>query len=301
MTSALKAIVSLVAASVIWGLSSIYYGQLTHVPPLEVLCHRTLWSAVLFCTVIAMQGRAGELRQAMTNRKQAPMIFGAAIMIALNWFGFIFSISNGHAVEASLGYYIFPMVAVLLGRVLLAERLTAGQMRAIAVAVVGVVVLAIGLGVAPWIALWLAGTFGGYGVLKRKLGLGPVLSVTAEVAFLAPLAAMWLLARGHWDHDAGTWALLVFSGPLTAIPLILFSSAARQVRLSTVGLVQYVNPTIQFFVATLFFREPFSRWHAVAFVLIWVAVALYSRDSIRQDRAARKRASSAGTSGTTVT
>jgi chloramphenicol-sensitive protein RarD len=178
------------------------------------------------------------------------------------------------------------------------------QWVAVGLAVLAVAVFTFGLGVAPWIAIGLAITFGAYGLVKKRLGLGPVLSVTAEVVLLSPLAVIWIavLGTGAGGGNAGvTHLLLALSGPLTAGPLILFSYAARRVRLSTVGLAQYINPTLQFLCATLWFAEPFTGWHGAAFALIWAGLALYSGSVIAQDRAARRAASSAGTSATVVT
>jgi chloramphenicol-sensitive protein RarD len=212
-------------------------------------------------------------------------------MIAANWFLFIYSVQVGKATEASLGYYIFPLVSVLLGVVFFRERLGRLQGIAVALAVVAVVVLTIGLGVAPWVSLIIALTFGLYGVIKKRLTLGPVLSVMVEVLLLSPVAIAvlliaWQEGRVPVGDGAGDLVLLMISGPLTATPLILFSYATKRVQLATVGLVQYLNPTLQFLVATLVFAEPFGVWHAVAFPLIWLALALYSGASLWRARRA---------------
>lgn len=301
-------------ACVIWGLSSMYYKLLSHVPPEEVLGHRTLWSLVFFGLVLAGQGRLGELGRLIVRPRALAAVALAALMISANWFLFILSIQIGHAVEASLGYYIFPLVAVALGFLFLGERHSAGKWAAVALACVAVGGLTWGLGVAPWISLALAGTFGVYGLIKRGLPAGPVVSVTAEVLLLAPLALVWLWGvhvhgwagltgrnLGAFGHDLSDSLMLMVSGPLTATPMILFSYAAKRVSYATVGLVGYINPTLQFLVATLVFREAFTQWHGLAFALIWAALALYSAESLRQERAARRAASSAGTSGTTRT
>ena len=207
-----------------------------------------------------------------------------------------------------------PWVAVLFGAVLFGERL--GRVKAVAVslAVLAVAVLTLGLGVAPWISLWLAVTFGAYGVVKKGLAAGATVSVTAEVVLLAPLALTWLWGVhtqgwtgltgrnvGAFGKDLGDSVLLMFSGLMTAIPLVLFTTASRSLRLGTVGVMQYINPSLQFAVAALVFAEPVTRWHWIAFPLIWVAVALYSVDTLAQQRAARRRSVSVATSGTTET
>jgi len=297
MSESVKGIAAMLGACTIWGLSPLYYKLLDHVPPIEVLAHRTLWSCVFFACVLLVQGRLGLVRLALSGRRDALVVGFAALMISTNWFFFISSIQIGKAIEASLGYYTFPLASVLLGAAVFGERLGRAQMLAVALAAVAVAVLTAGLGVAPWIALILAITFGLYGVVKKSLSVGPVVSVTAEVALLSPVAmvVLWRVhdaGGGHFAAGTADSLLLMVSGPLTATPLILFSFAARRLRLATVGLLQYLNPTLQFLVATLVFREVFSPWHAIAFALIWTALAIYSTAAWRQDRAARRLAQS---------
>ena len=301
MSDGAKGVAAIVLACTVWGLSPLYYAMLKHVPAAEVLAYRSLWSLVFFACILAVQGRLRLVAQAV-SQGQVGRIAAAAVMISLNWFGFIFAIQTGHGMEASLGYYIFPLVAVLLGWLFFGETLGRAQWLAIALAALAVAGLTWGLGVPPWIALGLAGTFGAYGMIKKGLDLGPVVSVTAEVLLLAPLALGWVILAG--TQASGSWqthALLALSGPLTATPLVLFSFAARRLKLSTVGVVQYLNPTLQFGCAVLAFGEPFTRWHALAFPLIWLALAIYSIATIRQDRAARRAASSAATSDAVLT
>jgi chloramphenicol-sensitive protein RarD len=295
MTENSKGVAAMLGACLIWGLSPLYYKLLAHVPPLEVLAHRTLWSCLFFAAVLLGQRRLGLLRLALSRRRDAVVVGIAALMISTNWFFFISAIQTGRAVQASLGYYTFPLASVLFGALFFRERLGRAQGWAVALACVAVIVLTAGLGVAPWIALVLATSFGLYGVVKKYLRVGPVVSVTAEVLLLSPVALVVLgrvhgAGAGHFAASAADSALLAVSGPLTATPLILFSYAARRLRLATVGLLQYLNPTLQFLVATLVFRELVSLWHAIAFALIWTALAIYSAATWRQDRAARKLA-----------
>jgi chloramphenicol-sensitive protein RarD len=291
---------AMVVACLVWGLSPLYYKLLAHVPPLEVLSHRTLWSLAFFGLVLAAQRRLGEVARLVTGRQVLPAL-AAALLISCNWFLFIFSVQTGHAVEASLGYYIFPLVAVLLGMVAFGERLSRRGGLAVALAAGAVALLSAGLGAPPWIALVIASTFGLYGLIKKRVSAGPVVSVTAEVLVLAPLALIWLAGvhmagwtgivgrtLGIFGRDLGDSLLLMLSGPLTATPLILFSYASKRVRMATLGLVQYLNPTLQFLVAVLIFAEPFTRWHAIAFPLIWLALALYSWDGLAAERARRR-------------
>jgi chloramphenicol-sensitive protein RarD len=286
MGEAAMGVASLVLACTIWGLSPLFYKLLTHVPPAEVLAHRTAWSLVVFATLLAMQGRLREVPRALGTWRGLFAVAAAAAMISVNWFLFIFAIQAGRTVEASLGYYIFPLVAVLIGAAVLRERLGRAQIVAVAVAACAVLVLGVGLGATPWISLTLAVTFGIYGLLKRWVAAGPVVSVTAEVLILVPLACGYLLwlgsTAGAFGHDIGTSALLIASGPMTATPLILFSYATKRVAMATVGLVQYLNPTLQFAVAALILAEPVTRWHMIAFPMIWVALAIYSVATLRR-------------------
>ena len=301
MTDSTKGILALIIACTTWGLSSLYYAQLRHVPPLEILSYRCLWGLGFFVLILSVQGRLGMIARALAGPRQTLIILVAAVMISSNWFGFIYAISTGQALEASLGYYIFPLVAVLIGRVVFAEQLARLQWVAVGLVTVAVAVLTYGLGVAPWIALGLAGTFGAYGMIKKQLDVGPVVSVTCEVLLLAPLAIAWIWLRGTGaggDNSIGAHAYLALAGPLTATPLILFSYAAKRIRMATVGLVQYLNPTLQFSCAAFIFLEPVTTWHLIALPVIWAALAIYSWSSLSQDRVARKRAVSVATSGT---
>ena len=294
-----KGVLAMIGCCVIWGLSPLYYRLLGHIAPADVLAHRTIWSSVFFFGVLALQGRLRLLGAALSDRRQIGWIVLAALMISVNWFLFIYAIQIDHVTETSLGYYIFPLVSVIFGYVLFGEGLSRLQWLAVALAALAVVVLTIGLGAAPWISLVLATTFGTYGVLKKRVSTGPVVSVTAEVLVLAPLATIWLVAFASIGlPDAGTMALLIFSGPLTAGPLILFSYAAKRIRLATVGLLQYLNPSLQFLLAAAIIGEPMGLPHAIAFPLIWTALAIYSWVALAQDRAARSASASAATLGT---
>lgn len=290
---------AIILVCVTWGLSPIYYHQLSGVPVLEVLAHRTLWSLVFFLGLLAWQGRLAELWRAITG-PHAGRVAWAAVMVSANWGVFIWAVQTGHVVQSSLGYYIFPLVTVALGMMIFGERLSLAQGCAVAIAVLAVVILTIGLGVAPWISLTLAITMGLYGVAKKSLPMGPVLSVACEVALLAPLALGFLLLQAlGWLpgalHQPPAFAgsvrialLLAFSGLITAVPLVLFAYAARRVPLTTVGLMFYLNPTLQFLCAVAVFGEPLTRWHIIAFAMIWAALALYSGASLRQGRTARR-------------
>jgi chloramphenicol-sensitive protein RarD len=302
MTETRKGILSLVGACLIWGLAPIYYKLLAEVPAIDVLGHRTLWSFVFFGLVLAVQGRLAEVPRLLGPRRSRGLILLAALCIALNWFLFIWAILAGRALEASLGYYIFPLVAVLMGRLAFGERLDWPSRIAVALAAVAVLILGIGLGAAPWIPLSLALSFGLYGIIKKVLAAGPVVTVTVEAMIVAPVVIGALLLSGDnpFAFRPAIAVLLVLSGPITAAPLVMFSYAARRVPYGTIGLIQYLNPTMQFLTAALIFHEPLSRWHFVAMPLIWLALALYSAAALARERAARKAATAAGTSGRAV-
>lgn len=287
MTDTTKGALAMAGAATIWGLSPLFYALLAHVPPLEVLAHRTIWSLAAFVVVLGLQRRLGELPRAIATPRRIALIAGAAAMISVNWFLFIFAVGAGRTVEASLGYYIFPLVAVGIGALVLREALTKGQKVAVALAMIAVGILTWGLGTAPWISLVLAVTFGIYGLIKRFVETGPVVSVTAEVLLFLPLSTgflAWLWMTRGVDYSAGDIALFLLSGPLTAIPLMLFSYAARRTAMATVGLIQYLNPTLQFAAAALVLGEIITPWHMIAFPIIWAALAIYSVASFRRMR-----------------
>ncbi len=306
MTDTTKGFAAMIVACCIWGLSSIFYKLLSHVPAAEVLAHRTLWSLAFFVMVLTLQGRLRTILAAMAGPHAFALLGFAAMMIATNWYLFIWAVQSGQATEAALGYYIFPLVSVLLGRLVFAERLNRVQLFAVGLVAVAVSLLTYGLGTAPWLAVAIAASFGLYGLAKKRLAVGPVVSVTAEVMLLSPLAVLVLWQTG--DNGAGAFgasfrdtALLVLAGPITATPLILFSYAARRLSMATAGLLSYINPTLQFFCAVVLFREPFTGWHVQAFMLIWGALALYSISTFRQDKARRRALRAASASATTVT
>jgi len=284
-----KGVLAMAAACTIWGLSPLFYALLSHIPPMEVLAHRTLWSLVIFAGILALQGRLAELPAALSTRRRFLLVALSTAMISVNWFLFIYAVGVGRTVEASLGYYIYPLVAVAIGAVVLREGLGALQAVAVALAAGAVLILTVGLGAPPWISLTLATTFGVYGLLKRWVTAGPVVSVTSEVLLFLPLALgylIWLAAEGGLNLSPGDMALFVASGPMTAVPLILFSYAAKRVRMATVGLIQYLNPSLQFAVAVLILNEVITVWHMIAFPVIWAALTLYSVATLSGSRRA---------------
>lgn len=273
-------ILALILACSIWGLAPLYYKAMVMVPPAEMLVHRTMWSMLILGLYLWMRRQLGQIGGLLRSKELAIVALGA-VMISINWFMFIRAIQVGKAVEASLGYYIFPIVAVVLGVFVLGERLSRPQVIAVALAVAAVSVLTWGLGVAPWLALLLAVTFGIYGLVKKRLSASPVASVAAEVTLMFPaaLVGFWYIqhtGQGHFGGTLGMSLALAFSGLVTAVPLMLLSYASRRVSMAAYGLTQYLNPTLQFLCATLVFHEPFTRWHVMAFGLIWIAVGVFA-------------------------
>ncbi len=312
MTETGKGIIAIIATCVIWGLSPIYYKALSHVPPLEVLSHRALWSFLFFAVILLVQGRMAQMFALL--RAQKMLMLFTALMISANWFIFILSSQIDRSTEASVGYYIYPLLSVLIGRFVLGEALSPFKWLAILLVLAAVTVLTVGLGTIPIVALSLAGTFAIYGLIKKGISAGPMLTVAAEVTLVLPLAVVWLVgvhfagfegfrngAGGAFDSNLSDSLMLMFAGPITSIPLLMFSYGARRVSMATTGIAFYINPTLQFLVAVLVFSEPFGTVHMIAFPMIWGGVIIYSVTALRQERASRKRVSSAATSGTIVT
>lgn len=262
-----------------WGLFGLYFKALGSLPAAEVLAHRVLGGAVFALIVQAAVGRLGEIRPILADRGVALRLGASALAVAINWGLFVWAVAHGRALEASLGYYIFPLVSVLLGRVFLREHMTGRQLIALALVTLGVAwQVSHGTGV-PWIALSLALSFGAYGLLRKTIAVPALAGLLVETAWLAPLAILYLLWTGGGEAPAagaGTLALLALAGPVTAVPLALFAYGARRLRLSTIGLMMYMNPTVQMLVAVFVLGEHFTAAHAVTFAAIWAGVALYA-------------------------
>ena len=281
---------AIISACIIWGFVPIYYKLLVHVPPIELLAHRTLWSFLFFFAILFFNGKVKDLRDAIfVSKKNRSTIIISASLIAINWFFFIFVVQSDNITETSLGYFIMPLVTVVWGLILFKEKLSYAQWTAVILAAIAVSILTIGLATAPWIALILAFSFSYYAVLKKKLQISPMVSVTGEVLILIPAAIAIIIyfhqgQGGSFGKSFYTSFLLALSGPLTAAPLILFTYGTLRVSLSTAGILQYLNPTLQFFCAAFLFLEPLSKWHILAFLLIWFALFIYSWAGIKMNR-----------------
>jgi chloramphenicol-sensitive protein RarD len=263
---------------------------LGHVPPLEVMAHRIVWALVFVLPLIPLFGQGRTLWAVLRRPRDVAVFAASGLAISVNWLTFIYAAGSGQKLDASMGYYIFPLATVMLAALVLGERPSRRQWLAVGLALIGVGVLMVDLGRVPWIALVLASSFGLYGLLRKIAPADSLVGFTVEILLLAPIAAGWLLWlawRGEAVMPGGSgldMGILVFAGPATAIPLLLFAVGARRLRLGTVGMLQYINPTIQFLMAVLVYGEAFTSGHAISFALIWAAVILYVLETHRTAR-----------------
>lgn len=279
-----------VAAYTIWGLMPSYLKLLTHVEPLQLLAHRVLWSAALLLVVVAALRRFGAIRAAARGRTLLLLGVSAAL-IGVNWLVYIHAVNDGHVLAASLGYFINPLVNVALGVAVLGERVRRVQLVAIGLASAGVAAMALAGAEGLWISVTLALTFAFYGLIRKVVAIDALGGLLVESLLLAPLLGAVLLrahgaGRGDWGVGPATDALLAFAGVVTALPLLLFAAAARRLRYATVGLLQYIGPSLAFLQAVLLFGEPLRPVHFATFGLIWTGCALYAWDSVRGAREA---------------
>jgi chloramphenicol-sensitive protein RarD len=279
-------------AYTIWGLIPVYFKAVSSAPALELLSHRVLWAFAMLLPVGWRQDRLAELRRASASREALLRLALSTVLIAANWLIYIWAVFGGRIVEASLGYFLTPLVNVLLGVLVLGERVERPVKIALVFASAGVIWLAVLAGRPPWIALGLAVSFGSYGLVRKLVrNTGAVAGLTVETAFLCPLALGYLA----WAHAHGKLAflsgapsrdvLLVLSGPVTAIPLLMFAGAVARLPLSSIGLLQYVSPSVQFLLAVLVYGEAFTAAQAAAFALIWTALAIFAVHTVRRGAA----------------
>ncbi|MDX1466659.1 MAG: EamA family transporter RarD [Halomonas sp.] len=269
------------AAYMMWGCFPLFFALFQGVPAFEVLIHRVIWSCAFLAGLITLLGRWSPVRQALVEPRRLGRVMGCALLIALNWGLYIYSVETHHVLQASLGYFMTPLVNVALGMLVLRERMARLQGVAVALAVTAIAIQLVMLGELPWISLALAFSFGTYGLLRKQVRLDGLSGLFVETLLLLPLALMTLgwLAQAELSHflDAGrTTLLLIASGVITALPLLAFAGAARRLRLATLGFLMYLNPTLQFMIALLVFHEPLPATQLATFVLIWVGLALYS-------------------------
>ena len=292
-----SAFIAGVASFATWGLVPIYWKLLTKVPALEILAHRFVWTIVFLGLLLSWQERWREVIGNLRRRRGALFCLGSGIMVGLNWLLFIWAVNIGHVLETSLGYFMTPIVNVLLGAFILRERLSAWQTASILIALVAVSILAFGYGHFPWIALGLCTSFGLYGLLRKQSGTAAIPGLFLETLFLLPLAMVYLLAdRGALTFGPSHISLSVIlttSGIVTAVPLIWFGYAARHLRLVTIGFLQYLSPSISFILGLFVYHETFTRQHFITFLLIWFALVLVSTEAVLRWRTSKRVAAEA--------
>ena len=278
-------------AYLLWGVLPLYFKLLEHVPATEIVAHRIIWSVILLGLIATLWRRWSAIRAALTNFRVLMTLLATSCLIAVNWLVYIYAIVSGHLLEGSLGYYLNPLVNVLFGVVLLKERLTRAQTFACLLAGAGVAVMAVGAGSGIWMSLTLALSFASYGFLRKIAPVDALEGLWVETLILAPAALFWVFhlqangtaAFGHqgWLTDA----LLILGGGVTALPLLLFTAAAKRLPYSTLGFLQYIAPSLQFLLAVLVFGEPFGSAKAVCFGAIWTALLIFSVEGLRLARA----------------
>ncbi len=275
-----------IGAYLLWGVFPIYFKALQDIPPLEILAHRIVWS-LLVCVALLLLLRHGRWLLALLRRPKVLLWFSAsATAVAVNWFVYIWAVNAGRVIDASLGYFINPLVNVLIGALVLHEKLRAAQWAAVAVATGGVLWLTALAGGVPWIGLVLAFSWGAYALLRKTAVLGAIEGLTLETVLLVPIAAgylYWLGQSGHSNFgqaSLGLQLLLAASGPVTAVPLLLFAAGARRIPLSTLGVLQYIAPSLQLLIGVLLYGEPFGRERVIGYGLIWVALAIFTGEGL---------------------
>lgn len=277
-------------AYLIWGLLPLYFHTLIHIAPEDILAHRVLWSIPTAFALILVAKRWDEFL-GLFRRKVVFWLFASAVLIGINWLVYIWAVANARVMEAALGYYMNPLINVAVGAIFLSERLRKWQWVAVALAAVAVCVEASALGRFPWVSLVLSFSFAAYSLIRRQVQIDSRVGFTVEVLLLAPIAAIWLAMaveanRNTVGNGGFDWVLLALAGPITAIPLILFAVAAKRLRFSTIGIMQYFAPSLQFLIA-LAFGEPLTPLRAVTFLLIWAAIIVFSVDAFGHERRMR--------------
>ncbi len=284
-------ILAALAAFLIWGASVVFFKALQRVPAPEIIAHRVIWSVLWTGLYLAWRGRLSEVRAALQDRRTALTLTLTSILISLNWGVFVWAVTHGRVVEAALGYFMLPLISVAIGFVLLRERLNGAQTLAVLLALIAVLAQSFAIGTIPWVALSLALLFAFYGFARKTLPIGSSPGLMVEVLVLGVPALGYLVyleleGVGHFAHS-GSWitGLLLATGPLTAIPLILYAESVKRLRMVTVGLIFYVNPIVQFLIGAMIYGEPVSEFKLGTFALIWAALAIFAWDALRTERA----------------
>lgn len=275
-------------AYLLWGVLPLYLKMVNHIPALEIVAHRVVWSLPIAAVVLAVRGRLGDIGALVRQPKTMAMAVLTAALVTGNWLTYVYAIVTDRALDAALGYYINPLISILIAAAFLGERLRKAQVAAVVFATIAVAILAWDAGGLPWISLTLAGSWGFYAFFKRSLPLGPNQGFFLEVAILSVPALVYIVflesrGVGHYLHGSGlndVW-LLMFSGVATAVPLMIYANGAKLLRLSTIAIMQYIAPTMVFLMAVFLFREPFGMAKLVAFGFIWAALIVYTASMVR--------------------
>jgi chloramphenicol-sensitive protein RarD len=291
-----KGILYATACYTAWGMFPIYFKALQQIPPMEILLHRMVWALLFLLMVLAWRNQWSWVRQVAQQPKLIAGFAASALLLSVNWFIYIWAINNGRVIDASLGYFMTPLVSVLLGYSLLHERMRAAQWCAIALAACGVAWLAWQTGHPPWIGLSLALSFGVYGLLRKTAALGALEGLSLETLLLFPFAfgyLVYLTMNGHNAFISGDnssrWLLLA-AGPITAIPLLLFAAGARRIPMATLGLLQYISPSLQLILGVYLYKESFGNDRLIGFTAIWLGLLLYSAEGLRHNYLKQKTA-----------
>jgi chloramphenicol-sensitive protein RarD len=278
------------AAWTMWGFFPLYWPLLEPAGAVEILAHRIVWSMVVIAVAVLVMRRLPQLRATFADRRTRLLLAAAAALITVNWGTYIYGVNSHHVVETSLGYFINPLVSVLIGVMVLGERLRRLQWVAIGIATVAVLALTVEYGRPPWIALVLASSFGTYGLMKKKANAGAMESLVVETTFASPVALAYIVfltatGAGTFGDDAPWHPLLIMgTGVITVLPLLCFGGAATRIPLSTLGLMQYITPTVQFLLGIFFFDEPMPAMRWVGFGLIWLSLVLFTFETLRNRR-----------------
>lgn len=282
-----------IAAYTMWGIAPLYFKLIGQVPAMEILMHRIVWSVLVLVVLVGITGKFDKVKQAVFNPKVMQVLLISGVLLAANWFIFIWAINNNHLLDASLGYYINPLLNIFLGRLFLGERLRRLQKVAVGLALFGVVYFIVSYGQLPWVALALAGTFGVYGLLRKQVAVDSLPGLLVESSLLLPPAIVyWVWFAGEWSNmltnDSSLNVTLICAGIVTTAPLLCFTAAAKRIMFSTLGFFQYIGPSIMFVLAAVVYDEPLDGNKIVMFGFVWLALGLFSYDSLRQYRKIRK-------------
>lgn len=278
-----------------WGFIPLYFKVLSHVPPTEILGHRVLWSVILLFVIMAIKNQLPQFLAILKSPKTMAWLALSAVLVATNWLAFIWGVTNNRLLETTLGYFINPLFSVFLGYVFLGERLNNIKLLAIGIATTAVVLQTILLGSVPWLSFTVAFSFGSYGLVRKTTVVAAIPGLAFETLFLLPFALLYFLMiyqSGDYHFrmdDVSTSGLLALAGFVTTVPLICFNIAAKKLPLSTIGLMQYMVPSMSFLIGVFLFKEPFSSAQLLTFSLIWVALAIFSTDTIRQHNKSEQR------------